>query len=272
MRKFFKQIHLYLSIPIGLIFCMMCVTGAILVFEDEITDAYYADARRIAEGGETALDEDTLKEKLAPQLPEGAEIRGIAKSEKADEAWKVRLAKPRGKAFFVNQYTGEIMGDAGMLPFFSTTRSLHRWFLDAPKDGSSLGKKITGWSTAIALIIVLTGFILWLPRKSQKLISRLKMNFKSRFATWYTFHYVWGFYTLLIMLLVLITGLTWSFVPWREMIMSVTGKMSYEPIHTGKWLGIIGKILWLVTALVGAALPITGYYMWLKRTLRKGSK
>lgn len=37
MRKFFSRIHLWLSIPFGLILSVVCLTGALLVFEDDIT-------------------------------------------------------------------------------------------------------------------------------------------------------------------------------------------------------------------------------------------
>ena len=36
MKKFFAKIHLWLSIPFGIIIAIVCLTGAILVFEAEI--------------------------------------------------------------------------------------------------------------------------------------------------------------------------------------------------------------------------------------------
>ena len=37
-------------------------------------------------------------------------------------------------------------------------------------------------------------------------------------------------------------------------------------LHTGKWGGIMMKILYFLAALIGGFLPISGYYMWWKRT------
>ena len=34
IKQVFKKIHLWLSIPIGLVFCMMCLTGSMMVFEE----------------------------------------------------------------------------------------------------------------------------------------------------------------------------------------------------------------------------------------------
>ena len=39
MRKLFGKIHLWLSIPVGIILSIICFSGAALVFEKEITQA-----------------------------------------------------------------------------------------------------------------------------------------------------------------------------------------------------------------------------------------
>ena len=40
-------------------------------------------------------------------------------------------------------------------------------------------------------------------------------------------------------------------------------------IHTGSLGGILTRILWLLGALLGASLPLTGYYIWIKHLLKK---
>ena len=37
-RKLFRKLHLWLSLPFGLIIMTTCLTGALLVFEKEITE------------------------------------------------------------------------------------------------------------------------------------------------------------------------------------------------------------------------------------------
>lgn len=39
--------------------------------------------------------------------------------------------------------------------------------------------------------------------------------------------------------------------------------------HTGQWGGIITRILYFLSAFVGGILPLTGYYLWIKRISRK---
>ena len=40
-------------------------------------------------------------------------------------------------------------------------------------------------------------------------------------------------------------------------------------VHVGSWGGIVTRILAFLSALVGASLPLTGYYMWIRRLLRR---
>ena len=43
-------------------------------------------------------------------------------------------------------------------------------------------------------------------------------------------------------------------------------------VHVGSWGGLTTRILSFLAALVGASLPLTGYYLWIRRLIRKGSR
>ena len=40
----------------------------------------------------------------------------------------------------------------------------------------------------------------------------------------------------------------------------------FYAFHTGSWGGVWTKLLYFLAALIGATLPLTGYYLWWKRT------
>ncbi len=44
--------------------------------------------------------------------------------------------------------------------------------------------------------------------------------------------------------------------------------------HTGTPGGIVTRIIWFLSALLGASLPLTGYYIWIRRLVlkRRGAK
>ena len=40
-------------------------------------------------------------------------------------------------------------------------------------------------------------------------------------------------------------------------------------IHVGSWGGLVTRIITMLAALIGATLPLTGYYLWLRKKKRK---
>ena len=69
-----------------------------------------------------------------------------------------------------------------------------------------------------------------------------------------------------------LTGLVWSFPWWKEAFWSLLDFVPPEgrkrflyTLHTGSWGGTATKALYFLAALIGAALPLTGYYLWWKR-------
>ena len=43
-------------------------------------------------------------------------------------------------------------------------------------------------------------------------------------------------------------------------------------VHVGSWGGMVTRILAFMAALLGATLPLTGYYLWIKRLYKKNKK
>ncbi len=40
-------------------------------------------------------------------------------------------------------------------------------------------------------------------------------------------------------------------------------------VHMGSWGGLLTRILWFIAALFGSTLPVTGYYLWIRRLRRR---
>lgn len=49
MKKIFRTLHLWLSVPFGLLVSLICFSGAMLVFENEITEWSRPDLYRVKE-------------------------------------------------------------------------------------------------------------------------------------------------------------------------------------------------------------------------------
>ena len=42
----------------------------------------------------------------------------------------------------------------------------------------------------------------------------------------------------------------------------------FYAFHTGSWGGIYTKVLYFLAAFIGGVLPLSGYYLWLKKKQR----
>ena len=213
MKRIVSKLHLWVSVPFGLVIMITCFTGAMLVFESEITALCSGGASSVEPKG-TPMPVWQIIERVEPSLDSGVEVTGVVIPFAADEAYKVNLSKPRRAALYVNQYTGEVQGEYRRPPFFDVMRRLHRWLMDRnPGNGAIFwGKVIVGASTLAFVVILLTGLLVWWPRNRKMLKNRLKIVLskgKNRF--WYDLHVAGGFYALLFLLAMALTGLTWSY-------------------------------------------------------------
>ena len=263
MRKVFRKIHLWLALPIGLLFSLVCLTGALLVFEDDYTTWHYSSMRTIPDG-DKVISDSAFMAAVQPLLVDGAKVKNVDEPSNPNLAWKVTLTAPKGAAYFVNQYNGVIIGACPKLKFFATVESLHRWLLNAPKGGDSIGKKIVGWCTIGDVFIFISGIVLWWPRNRKMFKSHTHFQVNGDFRSYRSWHVAGGGFLVLFALVCALTGLCWAF-PWYKEAFTAMGPIPYKAIHTGAWLGIVSKILWFVCALFASTLPFTGYYIFLKK-------
>ena len=367
MRKIFRHIHLWLSVPFGLIITLICFSGAMLVFEAEIMKIFRHDLYYVKEVKEAPLPADKIMENVAGILPDDVTATGLNIFANPERSYQVSLSKPRRSSLFVDPYTGEVLGKYERSPFFLTMFKLHRWLLDSMKPGSDIfvGKLVVGISTLIFVFILISGIVIWWPRTRKALVNSLKISTgKGLKRFWYDLHVAGGMYILLFLLVMALTGLTWSFSWYRtgfyrlfgvEVQQRKSGKASSSPhgkekknehdgtksevyeelskqndgykqitvsdgtatvafgrlgnqrasdrytfdpdngtitsvdlykdteksgkirgwiysVHVGNWGGTFTRILYFIAALGGASLPLTGYYLWIKRWTRKKHK
>lgn len=135
MKKKFRQIHLWLSVPFGIIISILCLSGAALVFENEITEALNHDFYYVENVGSTPLPAGELAKKVAATLPDSVSVTGISIPADPARAYQVNLSKPRRASVYIDPYTGEIKGKYERMPFFTTMFKLHRWLLDSMETG-----------------------------------------------------------------------------------------------------------------------------------------
>lgn len=231
MKVFFRNVHLYLALAAGLIIMMSCITGAILVFEDELEQQFHHERYFVQQQTErlplqqlvnTALKTEG-KGKLASvkvysdpaRSVEVAVVKAKKKEHKGKSGKKAKAGEkekaPKPDVYvYVNPYTGKVIDVYKVQDsFFWQVEQLHRFLLAGP---NSIGKTIVGLSTLSFLIITVTGIILWWPKNKKILMQRLKFKTDGSFKRLnHDLHIVTGFYTSVLMIVIIVTGLTMVF-------------------------------------------------------------
>lgn len=376
-RKIAYQLHLWLGLTSGLIVVIMAATGCILAFEEELKHIVHPNRYYVENIGRNKLSLAELTEKAEKVLPEGLKVKRVVMPSDPAQTYVFRTLKMDNEAWtywgtylyyyriYVDPYTGKVQEvEDAKKDFFEIVLDLHRRLL----LGEKIGKTITGYSTLVFAIILLSGLVIWYPRKMSK--SMLKgMFFIKISANWkrinYDLHNVLGFYSVIPLLIISYSALIWSFedadkwikntlngnIPTekkarsiippgefsnREHILNLIGntmenglknkktalinfprseegtyyaelnydgrqyrneqfnfdqysgivvksqsyknknigygtalrKRNYD-LHTGSILGITGRIIYFLAALIATSLPITGFIIYLNRKKKK---
>lgn len=380
MRKIFRNIHLWLSVPFGILITLICFSGAALVFEKEVMELCHRELYFVKKVEAAPLPMEQLMTKVAATLPDSVSVTGVNISSDPERAYQVTLSKPRRASMYVDQYTGEVTGKYERAPFFNFMFRMHRWLLDSMKQDGGIfwGKMIVGTSTLMFVFVLISGVVVWWPRTRKALKNSLKIVANKGWRRfWYDLHVAGGMYALVFLLAMALTGLTWSFqwyrtgfyktfgvevqpsmghgnaaanstakggkrdgkpegregrgahryspyTNWQQVYEQLaeanpdykqisvsdgsasvavprfgnqrgTDRYKFNPrngeitettlykdldnsgkirgwiysVHVGSWGGMLTRILTFVAALIGASLPLTGYYLWIRKKIKR---
>lgn len=185
------------------------ITGGIYVFKSELESILYRDTMFISPSGNLASLE-LQKQNALKTLPSGSTFFGLSIFPETDRANQFFFRSPDKKLFYVyvNPYDASVLGVFGRYElFFSIVLKIHRT-LFAGVFGRILVELAAGWG----IVLVLTGLFLWLPRRKEKIWGVLLPRLKGKkYALWRDWHTVTGFYLSIFALLVLFSGLVFSY-------------------------------------------------------------
>lgn len=225
-RKFIQKVHLWLSIPTGIIIAIICITGAILTFETELLELYYPERYYVKEVKESKIPLDKLIPIVNKQLDNNS-VSSIKVTSDPDRTYTATLAEGFRISAFVDPYTGEVKGTHVFREsFFFKMMSLHRWLMDGTR---TWGKYTVGVTTVLFVFILISGIVWWIPNKRKNLKNRLTIKTKNGpKRLLYDLHLVLGIYACLFLLICSLTGLMWSFEWYRQGISKIFGAEAPE--------------------------------------------
>jgi uncharacterized iron-regulated membrane protein len=216
-------LHLWLGLASGIIVFIMGITGCILVFEQEIKAVTSPYLNVEVEGQEKLLPPSKIYAAVHKALP-NKEIHGVWYNG-LDKSIKVDIESD--SLIYVNPYNGKITGMVHHEDFFHFMDEGHRnlWL------EREIGSQITAWATVVFFFLLISGLILWFPKKWNKTTrnASFKIKWDAKFKRLnYDLHNVMGFYTLILAVLIAFTGLLMSFHWLRESTYWIAGGWADE--------------------------------------------
>jgi len=223
LKYWIGQLHLWLGLASGLVVLIVSITGCLFVFQQEISEAIHKEWFFVAPSPAAPLPLSILKEKAQTALGPGQPINSITTYLQTDRTMEFMAYRGNDSALtyfgavvyyrsvFLNPYTGAVTGLRDYkYDFFFLVKDLH-WslLLNTP-----YGQPIVGWSTLIFVILLITGIVLWWPKKWTKAWRERSFTIKWRASfkrVNYDLHNVAGFYSLLPALIIAYTGLVFYF-------------------------------------------------------------
>ena len=211
LKKINAWLHLWLGLASGIIVFIVALTGCILVFEQEFESMTQPWLHAERPASAAYLPPSVIKEKVSPLFP-GKEIDGIWYYGHGRSA---KLSIQSDSLIYVNPYTADVVGIVDHEDFFHFILDGHtELWIEAKIGEIKIGQTIVGYATLIFFVLLMTGLVLWWPKKWNK-SSRdksFKIKWKAKFKRInYDLHNVLGFYSLLVALIITITGLSMSF-------------------------------------------------------------
>ena len=207
-RRWIRRLHLFAGLTLGVYLTVMGLTGALLVFGEELEPAVSPDRLTVAPG-KAALSWDTQLADFREHYPDAPVSRIIVPAE-PDHATLLWIGPWQGDMpiVSVDPYTGEVIGEQTL------GGSLIGWtrYFHITLYAGMTGMLINGIVGLATLVHLATGLFLWWPATLKLLRRRLWVKWTSNAArrNW-DLHHAIGAWTLPLLVLIVLTGAAFPF-------------------------------------------------------------
>lgn len=237
MKKISGWLHLWLGLLSGTVVFIVAVTGCIFVFEEDLFNLIHHRLVYVAPASTAPVPLLQLYHIAQKKLGTKKKIGQVEIYPEANRSYVFTAAqnnKEKGWTYFqgidyreelyINPYTGQITGVVDKkYEFFNVVRRIHQQLLLR----NEIGSMIVGSCCLMFLALLITGFILWFPKNKATWKQRFTIKWKARWRRVnYDAHNVGGLYVLPVAMLLVVTGLVWSFDWWENSIYKLLGDRS----------------------------------------------
>lgn len=246
LRWLIGELHLWLGLASGIIVVIVCLSGCLFCFQQEISNSTFRNTFFVAPQQKPAVSVAAMRATAQAVLGPSKPIESITAYREPDRAWEFMAYKSNDSAktyfgelvyfesVFIDPYTGKVTGTRNYkYDFFSIVKYLH-WSLLL---STRIGQPIVGWSTLVFVVLLLTGLVLWWPKKWNKATRQQSFNIKwtAKFKRLnYDLHNVLGFYTLLVALVIGLTGMVFAFQWFYNLVYVAATGSATQPEYVQK--------------------------------------
>lgn len=211
-RKLVVRVHLWLGLPAGAVLLVVALTGAVLVFEQDLDRAWHPELWRY-DATALALPLDTLRATAQTHAP-GLALREVRLHRGAPAEFRFH----RGPHVRLDPATGALLGTrARGDSFFGFVEKLHTELVLG-----ATGRWLVSASSVALVALLATGLVLWWPKQWRMLKSAVSpaLGRKGR-ALHFSLHNTLGFWSALPLLALGLTGAILGFKPLGDALKSL---------------------------------------------------
>jgi uncharacterized iron-regulated membrane protein len=202
-------LHLWLGLISGIVVVIVSLTGAVLTFEQELR-VWLQPYQSVAIQNRPVLPPSVLSKKVMDKYKFPSVAGVFYQGEGRSAVVPYYGDRKKFQVIYVNPYTAEILHYQILNDDFYRIMIEGHYQLWLPRN---IGKPIVAYSTLIFVITLITGLILWWPRKWTKTTAKASfyVKWKAKFKRVnYDLHNVLGFYSLLVALVLGLTGMVYG--------------------------------------------------------------
>lgn len=242
-RKWIGRLHLWLGLASGVLVVLISLSGALYAFRDELFDVFHRDALYLENVPANArpLPLSRLLASAEKSLEStGASPRFLNTYSDPRQTWAFRVYESgsdsgvtyfdevkRDLIVFVNPYDGTVVKVLDHKhEFFQLVKMFHWSFLLR----TEIGQPIVGYSVLVFVLMLLSGMILWWPKKIRQVGAKLRIPWSAGWKSKvYALHTSLGMIALPVAWVIALTGLYYAFRVVAQLLYVVVALTTAPP-------------------------------------------
>ncbi|KPA92606.1 putative iron-regulated membrane protein [Pseudomonas asplenii] len=197
--------HFYAGLFVAPFMILLALTGIIYLFKPQLDPLMYGHLLKV-EPGHQLISADEQMRRVQATYPQARIKQYLPPATAGRSAQFVVIRDGRELNVFIDPYRGNVLGEQdAKLNLQAVARALHGELMIGTV-GDRLVELAAGWG----VMLVVSGVYLWWPRgRSQGGVLWPRLNARGR-VLWRDLHAVSGFWGSILLLLMLLSGMTWT--------------------------------------------------------------